>query len=117
MPAANFGFLDHQCRLGGAFEIIEVPAQSAGEIVTKDELMNRVWPGAIVRDNTLQVHAGAVHGAPGPKRLSYTRGAPHHPLKYVTDRGGVVATLVLRLLCAILARAARNKRAGMSEGG
>jgi DNA-binding winged helix-turn-helix (wHTH) protein len=33
---------------GRAFDIIEVLAQSAGELVTKDELMNRVWPGAIV---------------------------------------------------------------------
>jgi DNA-binding winged helix-turn-helix (wHTH) protein len=33
---------------GRAFEFIEVLAQSAGELVTKDELMNRIWPGAIV---------------------------------------------------------------------
>jgi DNA-binding winged helix-turn-helix (wHTH) protein len=40
---------------GRAFEIVEVLAQSAGELVTKDELMSRVWPGAIVMENTLQV--------------------------------------------------------------
>ena len=33
---------------GRAFEIIEVLVQSAGEVVTKDELMNRIWPGAVV---------------------------------------------------------------------
>lgn len=55
--------------LGGrAFEIIEVLAQSAGELVTKDELMNRVWPGAIVTENTLQVHVAAVRRALGPYR-------------------------------------------------
>src|SRR5215468_10542695 len=55
--------------LGGrAFEIIEVLARSAGELVTKDELVNRVWPGAIVMENTLQVHAGAVRKALGPYR-------------------------------------------------
>src|ERR1700749_839999 len=53
---------------GRAFEIIEVLAQSAGELVTKDELMNRVWPGAIVMENTLQVHAAAVRKALGPYR-------------------------------------------------
>ena len=53
---------------GRAFEIIEVLAQSAGELVTKDELMNRIWPGAIVMDSTLHVHAAAVRKALGPYR-------------------------------------------------
>jgi DNA-binding winged helix-turn-helix (wHTH) protein len=51
---------------GRAFEILEVLAESAGECVTKDELMNRVWPGAVVMENTLQVHAAAVRKALGP---------------------------------------------------
>ncbi len=51
-----------------AFEIIEVLARSAGELVTKDELMNRIWPGAVVLENTLQVHAVAIRKALGPYR-------------------------------------------------
>jgi predicted ATPase/DNA-binding winged helix-turn-helix (wHTH) protein len=51
-----------------AFEIIEILAQSAGELVTKNELMSRVWPGAIVNDNTLQVHISAVRKALGSGR-------------------------------------------------
>src|SRR5262249_12159362 len=53
---------------GRAFEIIEVLAQSAGELVTKDDLMTRIWPGAVVMENTLQVHAAAVRKALGPYR-------------------------------------------------
>jgi predicted ATPase/DNA-binding winged helix-turn-helix (wHTH) protein len=53
---------------GRAFEIIEVLAQSAGELVTKDELMHRIWPGAIVMEGTLHVHAAAVRKALGPYR-------------------------------------------------
>src|ERR1700748_715481 len=53
---------------GRAFEVIEVLAQSAGELVTKDELMNRIWPGAIVMEGTLHVHAAAVRKALGPYR-------------------------------------------------
>ena len=53
---------------GRAFEVIEILARSAGEIVTKDELMDRIWPGAIVTANTLQVHAMAVRKALGPHR-------------------------------------------------
>jgi predicted ATPase/DNA-binding winged helix-turn-helix (wHTH) protein len=51
-----------------AFEIIEVLARSAGELVTKDELLDRIWPGAIVTENTLRVHAGAIRKALGPYR-------------------------------------------------
>jgi predicted ATPase/DNA-binding winged helix-turn-helix (wHTH) protein len=53
---------------GRAFEVIEVLAQSAGELVTKDKLMGRIWPGAIVTENTLQVHALAIRKALGPYR-------------------------------------------------
>jgi predicted ATPase/DNA-binding winged helix-turn-helix (wHTH) protein len=53
---------------GRAFEIIAVLARSAGELVTKDELMNRIWPGAIVMENTLHVHAAAIRKALGPNR-------------------------------------------------
>jgi DNA-binding winged helix-turn-helix (wHTH) protein len=53
---------------GRAFEIIEVLAESAGELVTKDELMDRIWPGAIVMENTLHVHTAAVRKALGLHR-------------------------------------------------
>jgi predicted ATPase/DNA-binding winged helix-turn-helix (wHTH) protein len=51
-----------------AFEIVELLARSAGELVTKDELMNRVWPGAIMNDNALQVHISAIRKALGSHR-------------------------------------------------
>jgi DNA-binding winged helix-turn-helix (wHTH) protein len=50
---------------GRAFEFMEVLVRSAGELVTKDALMNRLWPGAVVMENTLQVHARAVRRALG----------------------------------------------------
>jgi predicted ATPase/DNA-binding winged helix-turn-helix (wHTH) protein len=53
---------------GRAFEIVEALAQSAGELVTKDELIARVWPGAIVEESTLQVHISAIRKALGPDR-------------------------------------------------
>src|ERR1700721_2832305 len=53
---------------GRAFQIIEVLAGSAGKLVTKDELLDRIWPGAIVGENTLHVHAGAIRKALGPFR-------------------------------------------------
>jgi predicted ATPase/DNA-binding winged helix-turn-helix (wHTH) protein len=51
-----------------AFEIIEVLAQARGQLVTKDELMGRIWPGAVVGDNTLHVHISAVRKVFGADR-------------------------------------------------
>jgi predicted ATPase/DNA-binding winged helix-turn-helix (wHTH) protein len=53
---------------GRAFEIIEVLVQSAGELVTKNDLMARVWPGVIVEDNTLHFHISAIRKALGSDR-------------------------------------------------
>ncbi len=50
--------------LGGrAFAILEVLVGSAGDLVTKDELLQRVWPGAEADENTLQVHIAALRKA------------------------------------------------------
>jgi predicted ATPase/DNA-binding winged helix-turn-helix (wHTH) protein len=51
-----------------AFELIEVLVRSTGGIVTKDDLMRQVWPGAFVGENTLQVHISALRKALGPDR-------------------------------------------------
>jgi DNA-binding winged helix-turn-helix (wHTH) protein len=53
---------------GRAFDLLEVLVQSAGELVTKDELMDQLWPGAVVTENALQVLAGATRRALGPYR-------------------------------------------------
>jgi non-specific serine/threonine protein kinase len=52
-----------------AFEIIEVLVLSAGKLVTKDDLMRAVWPGAIVEEATVWVHISAIRKALGADRL------------------------------------------------
>jgi predicted ATPase/DNA-binding winged helix-turn-helix (wHTH) protein len=55
--------------LGGrAFEVVTILVQSASEFVTKDHLMERVWPGATVGEGTIHVHISAVRKALGPDR-------------------------------------------------
>ena len=48
-----------------AFAIIEVLSSAAGELVSKDEIIARVWPHTIVEENTLTVHVSAVRRALG----------------------------------------------------
>jgi len=61
----------HPVPLGSrAFQVFAALVESAGKLVTKDELMARVWPGAIVEENTLEVHVSAVRKALGPDRVT-----------------------------------------------
>jgi DNA-binding winged helix-turn-helix (wHTH) protein len=68
----------HRCELladgvpvpigGRAFEILVVLVEAAGQLVTKDELLSRVWPGRFVEENSLQFHISALRKALGPDR-------------------------------------------------
>src|ERR1700738_3260841 len=51
-----------------AFEIVETLVRSAGQLIDKYDLMNRVWPGAAVEENTLQAQISAIRKALGPDR-------------------------------------------------
>jgi predicted ATPase/DNA-binding winged helix-turn-helix (wHTH) protein len=51
-----------------AFEVLEVLVQSAGELVTKSKLLESVWPGKSVEENTLQFHIAAIRKALGSDR-------------------------------------------------
>jgi TolB-like protein/tetratricopeptide (TPR) repeat protein len=46
-----------------ALEILCVLASAKGELVTKDELMARVWPDVVVEENVIQVHVSALRKA------------------------------------------------------
>ena len=46
-----------------SLDILCVLAGARGNLVTKDELMSRIWPGAVVEENALQVHVSALRKA------------------------------------------------------
>ena len=78
-----------------AFEIIETLVEAAGELVTKDDLMSRVWPGLVVEDNTVQVHIAAIRRALGKDRglLKTTSGRGYRLLgEWTTIRREIVPT-------------------------
>ena len=55
--------------LGGrAFDILSLLVERAGEIVTKDELIARVWPHTCVEEANLRVHLSALRKALGEER-------------------------------------------------
>ena len=51
-------------RLGSrALDILCTLASAKGDVVTKDDLMSRVWSGVVVEDNAIQVHVSALRKA------------------------------------------------------
>jgi len=55
--------------LGGrAFEILAELVQAAGDLVTKNDLVERVWRGVFVEESALRVHIAAIRKALGSDR-------------------------------------------------
>jgi predicted ATPase/DNA-binding winged helix-turn-helix (wHTH) protein len=51
-----------------ALDILMVLIEARGELVTKDELMSRVWSGTVVEENTLQFQISAIRKVLGEDR-------------------------------------------------
>ncbi|HVC31303.1 MAG TPA: winged helix-turn-helix domain-containing protein [Steroidobacteraceae bacterium] len=51
-----------------AFDVLLILVEAAGELVTKEELLARVWPGAVVEESNIQVQVSALRKALGEDR-------------------------------------------------
>ena len=50
------------------FDVLMALIEARGTVLSKDELMSRVWPGRIVEENTLEAQISALRKALGPDR-------------------------------------------------
>ncbi len=58
----------HPAALGSrAFDVLLVLAERTGQLVTKNELLDLVWPGVIVEENNLQVQISTLRKLLGPE--------------------------------------------------
>src|SRR4051794_33194842 len=74
-----------------SLDILCALTASRGDLVTKDHLMARVWPGLVVEDNTIQVHISALRKAlgestGGPRYILTVPGRGYRFLADATDR-------------------------------
>jgi adenylate cyclase len=61
--------------LGGrAFDVLMVLAVAEGQTVSKDDLLDQVWPGLAVEENNLQVQISALRKALGEGRIITVQG-------------------------------------------
>src|ERR1700741_2336175 len=51
-----------------AFDVLMVLIEAGGELVTKDEILSRVWPGRVVEEHSLQFHISSLRKVLGEDR-------------------------------------------------
>src|ERR1700687_3210630 len=51
-----------------AFDVLMVLIEAGGELVTKDEILSRVWPGMVVEEHSLQFHISVLRKVLGEDR-------------------------------------------------
>jgi len=83
---------DKPLRLGSrALDILIALVERAGELVSKDELLARVWPSTFVEEANLRVHVGALRKVLGDGRSG------HRYISNVSGRGYCFVADVTRL--------------------
>jgi len=53
-----------------ALDLLLALVERAGQLVTKEELLDRVWPRVVVEENNLQVHVSALRKILGPEAIA-----------------------------------------------
>jgi TolB-like protein/Flp pilus assembly protein TadD len=72
--------------LGGrAMDILCALANARGDLVTKDTLMERVWPDQVVEDNTLQAQVSAVRRALGDAGSRHVMTVPGRGYRFIME--------------------------------
>jgi DNA-binding winged helix-turn-helix (wHTH) protein len=57
-----------------AFDVLLALVEAEGGLVSKDALMDRVWPGTAVEENNLQVHVSTLRKVIGPELIATVPG-------------------------------------------
>jgi non-specific serine/threonine protein kinase len=70
-----------------AFDLLVALVERSGHLVTKDKLLERVWPKVVVEENTLQVHVSALRKILGAKAIATVSGRGYRFTLDVTPIG------------------------------
>jgi TolB-like protein/Tfp pilus assembly protein PilF len=71
-----------------AFDVLTTLVERAGELVTKEELLQRVWPGLVVEENNLQVQVSALRKVLGTHAIVTTAARGY---RFTLELGGQMA--------------------------
>jgi predicted ATPase/DNA-binding winged helix-turn-helix (wHTH) protein len=76
-----------------AFDVLVVLVERAGHLVSKDELLRRVWPKVVVEENTLHVHISALRKVLGTGAVATVFGRGYRFVLEVTQFGAAATAL------------------------
>jgi TolB-like protein/Flp pilus assembly protein TadD len=74
-----------------AFDVLVALVERAGQLVSKAELLDRVWPGVVVEENNLQVQVSALRKILGPDAIATIPGRGYRFTLPLEPAGGVPA--------------------------
>jgi predicted ATPase/DNA-binding winged helix-turn-helix (wHTH) protein len=86
-----------------AFDILELLVSRPGQLVSKDDILRRVWPDTVVEENNLQVHVSA---------LRKVLGADRDLIRTIPGRGYML--ICSEEHCRLMASAQLSDRQGLS---
>jgi predicted ATPase/DNA-binding winged helix-turn-helix (wHTH) protein len=78
-----------------AFDVLVILVERAGDLVSKEELLETAWAGLVVEDNNLQVQVSALRKLLGPQAIATVPGRGYRfatPVSSVDSGGGAGAT-------------------------
>ena len=89
-PAARQLLVDGQVAAVGAraFDLLQALVERRERVVSKDELLDLVWPGVVVEENNLQVQISALRKLLGPALITTVAG---HGYRFAAHAGPAVA--------------------------
>ena len=107
-PAARRLLVDGEPATLGprAFDVLVALVERAGDLVTKAELLDRVWPGLVVEENNLQVQVSALRKLVGTAAIGTVAGSGYRFALKVEqgDRPAAGSRVAARLASAITDR-------------
>ena len=71
-----------------AFDLLVALVERAGQLVSKTELLDRVWPGLVVEENNLQVQVSALRKILGPEAIATVPGRGYRFTLPLAPAGG-----------------------------
>ncbi len=93
-----------------AFDLLQCLVENGHRVVTKDELIDRVWPGLVVTENNLSVQVSALRRLLGPQTLVNVPGRGYQFMLAVT--AGAQSAPVSVVPSEVEDVASRNRRKG-----
>jgi predicted ATPase/DNA-binding winged helix-turn-helix (wHTH) protein len=72
-----------------AFDLLLALIAQRGQLVSKNELFDAVWPGRVVEDNNLVVQVGALRKLLGPDVIATVPGRGYHLTALAQDSGAI----------------------------